>query len=48
MSYSMKMRERVIDGSNRQEVQISQQQYGFMPGESTTDAVFALRVTIDL
>ena len=48
MSYSMKMRERVIDGSNGQELQISQQQYGFMPGESTKDVVFALRVNIDL
>ena len=40
----MKMRERVIDRRIEQEVQISQQQYGFMPGKSTMDAIFALRM----
>ena len=32
ISHLMKMWERVIDGRIRQEVQISQQQCGFMPG----------------
>ena len=43
----MKMWERVIDRRIRQEVQISQQQYGFMPGKSTMDAIFALRMMIE-
>ena len=33
MSHSVKIWERVIDGKIRQEVQISQKQYGFMPGK---------------
>ena len=36
-----------IDRRIRQEVQISQQQYGFMPGKSTMDAIFALRMMIE-
>ena len=47
MSHSMKMWERVIEGRLRQEVQISQQPYGFMPGKSTMDAIFALRMMIE-
>ena len=41
------MWERVIDGRIRQEVQISQQQYDFIPGKSTMDAIFALRMMIE-
>ena len=43
MSHTMKMWERVVDGRIRQKVQLSQQQYCFMPGKSTMDAIFALK-----
>ena len=38
---------RVIDKRLRELVTISDQQFGFMPGKSTTDAIFALRQTIE-
>ena len=47
MSHSMKLWERVIEARLRQEVQIGEQQYGFMPGKSTTDAIFALRLLLE-
>ena len=31
----------------RRLVAISEQQYGFMPGKSTTDAIFAVRMLIE-
>ena len=43
----MKMWERVIVGRVRQEVQISQQQYGFMQGKHTVDVIFPLRMMIE-
>jgi len=43
MSHSLKMWERVIDSRLRNKVEVSQQQFGFMPGRSTSDAIFALR-----
>jgi len=43
MSHTMKIWERVIDTRLRNIVNISEQQFGFIPGRSTTDAVFALR-----
>lgn len=43
MSHTMKIWERIIDRRLRQETEIGAEQFGFMPGRSTTDAVFALR-----
>ena len=36
--------ERVIDARLRRDVEIGDQQYGFMPGRNTTDAIFGLRI----
>uniref|UniRef100_A0A8D8SH78 Craniofacial development protein 2 n=2 Tax=Cacopsylla melanoneura TaxID=428564 RepID=A0A8D8SH78_9HEMI len=47
MSHTMKIWERIIDRRIRQETEISREQFGFMPGRSTTDAVFALRQMIE-
>ena len=44
ISHSMKLWERVVERRLRSELTFSEQQYGFMPGKSTTDALFALRV----
>ena len=47
ISHSMKLWERVVEARLRREVDISEQQYGFMPGKSTTDALFALRMLME-
>uniref|UniRef100_A0A8C4T634 ribonuclease H n=1 Tax=Erpetoichthys calabaricus TaxID=27687 RepID=A0A8C4T634_ERPCA len=47
MSHSMKLWERVVEARLRSEVMISQQQYGFMPRKSTTDAMFAPRMLME-
>ena len=44
MSHTIKVWERIIEARPRNRVEISKQQYGFMPGKGTTDAVFALRM----
>ena len=41
MSHTMKVWERIIETRLRDGVEISKQQYGFMPGKGTTDAIFA-------
>ncbi|KAF3697446.1 hypothetical protein EXN66_Car013126 [Channa argus] len=43
----MKLWERVVEARLRAEVNICEQQYGFMPRKSTTDAVFALRMLME-
>jgi len=43
-SHTLKMWERVIEARTRRDVEIGEQQYGFMPGRSTTDAIFGLRI----
>ena len=43
MCYSMKLYERIIENRLRNVVNISEHQFGFMKGKSTTDAIFALR-----
>ena len=43
MSHSMKVWEKVIEKRLREESKITQNQFGFMPGRGTTDAIFALR-----
>ena len=42
MSDTMKIWERIVDGRLRQLVNISHEQFAFMPGRSITDASFAL------
>ena len=43
MCHSMKLYERVHENRLRNIVSISDEQFGFVKGESTTDAIFALR-----
>ena len=47
MSHTLKIWERVVEERIRRLVAISEQQYGFMPGKSTTDAIFAVRILIE-
>ncbi|KAK3506625.1 hypothetical protein QTP70_011141 [Hemibagrus guttatus] len=47
MSHTMKLWERVVEARLRKVVEICEQQYGFMPRKSTTDAIFALRILIE-
>ena len=47
MSYTMKVWEKIIEARLRDRVEISKQQYGFMPGKGTTDAIFALRMLME-
>ena len=47
MSHTMKLWERVIQARIRMEVMIAQQQFEFMPGRSTTDAIFCLRMLLE-
>ena len=42
MSHTMKVWERIIEPRLRDRVEISKQQYEFMPGKGITDAMFAL------
>ena len=46
MSHTMKLWERIIEARIRKEVTIAKQQFGFMPGRSTTDAIFCLRMLL--
>ena len=39
----MKIWERIIDRRLREETTIGDEQFGFMPGRGTTDAIFAVR-----
>ena len=47
MSDSIKLWKRVIGAWIRKEVTIAEQQFGFMPGRSTTDAIFCLRMLLE-
>ncbi|KAK3558009.1 hypothetical protein QTP86_005829 [Hemibagrus guttatus] len=47
MSHSMKLWERVVEARLRKVIEICEQQYGFMPRKSTTDAIFALRILME-
>ena len=42
-SHTLKIWEKVVERRLREMVNIGEGQYGFMPGKSTTDAIFALR-----
>jgi Reverse transcriptase (RNA-dependent DNA polymerase). len=48
MSHTMKLYEIIINKRIRFETQISDKQFGFMPGRSTTDAIFALRQFMEI
>ena len=43
----MKLGERIIEARLRDRVEISKQQYEFMPEIGTTDAMFALRMLLE-
>ena len=47
INHSMKLWERVVERTLRSVLAFSVQQYGFMPGKSTTDALFALTVLME-
>ena len=47
MSHTMKVWERIIEARLRDRVEISKQQYGFVPEKGTTDAMFALRMLME-
>ena len=47
MSHAMKVWERIIETWLRNRVEISKQQYGFMPGKGTTHVMFALRMLME-
>ena len=47
MSHTMKVWERIIEARLRDRVEISKQQYGFMPEKGTTDAMFALKMLME-
>ena len=47
MSHTMKTWERIVDHRIRSVVVISQEQFGFMKGRSTEDAIFALRQLLE-
>ena len=43
MSHTMKVWERIIEARLKDRVEINKQQYGFMPGKGTTDAMFCFK-----
>ena len=47
MCHTMKLWERRIEHMLKQNVKISENQYGFMPGRSTTEAIHLLRQLIE-
>ena len=47
MPHTMKIYERVIEARIREETNVSEEQFGFMPGRGTTDAIFVLRQVIE-
>ena len=47
ISHTMKIWERIIDRRLREETSIGEEQFGFMPGRGTTDAIFAARQVIE-
>ena len=47
ISHTMQLWERIVERRLRSDVTFSEQQYDFMPGKRTTDALFALRVLME-
>ena len=46
MSHTIKLWEGIIEARIRKEVTIAEQQYGFIPERSTTEAIFCLRMLL--
>ena len=44
MSHTMKLWERIIEARLREITNIADNQFGFKPGKSTTEPIFALRM----
>lgn len=47
MSHTMKIWEKIVERRLREETSIGEEQFGFMPGKSTTDAIFILRQAME-
>ena len=47
ISHTMKIREIIIDRRLGEETRVGEEQFGFMPGRGTTDAIFAARQVIE-
>ena len=47
MSHTMNLWERVIEARIKKEVTIAEQQFRFIPGRSTIDAIFCLRMPLE-
>lgn len=47
LSHALKIWERVVEMRLQREVRISDEQFRFMPGRSTTDTIFALRMMME-
>ena len=47
ISHTIELCERIIEARIRKEVTIAEQQFGFMPGRSTIDAMFCLRMLLE-
>ena len=47
MSHTMKIWEKIMDRRWREETRTSEEQFGFMPGRSTTDVISILRFTME-
>ena len=47
ISHTMKVWERIFEARLRDRIEISKQQYGFMPGKGTTNAMFALKMLME-
>ena len=47
ISHTMKIWERIIDRRLREETHIEEEQFGFISGRGTTDAIFAARQVIE-
>ena len=43
----MKLWKRVIEARLKKEVRVAEHQFGFMPGRSTTDAIFSLQMLLE-
>ena len=47
ISHNMKIWERIIDRRLREETSIGEEQFGFMPGSGTTDAIYTARQVME-
>ena len=47
MSHTMNIWERIIEARLRDSVEISKEQYGFMPGKGTNDVMLAKRMSME-